>query len=676
MAEFISYIPLIIVFIPMLTGILLYLLSEDKMVIRKAGVLFASVVSLVGVIALLPMLLQGTVYCYLIEFLQFSLSFNLDLISWLFAVLITAVWFLSTIFSFAYMDHEQNLRRYYSFMIFTLGSILGVVFAGDFLSLFIFFEMMTFSSFVMVIHKQDREAMQAGSLYLYLAIAGGLSLLFAILMLYGSTGTLGMIPMLDMIGTQRTAIFVLFMIGFGIKAGLVPLHIWLPLAHPVAPSPASALLSGIMIKAGAYGILRVTMILYTTGNDIGAADFRYLFNIGFVLMWVGIITMLAGAVMALLQSNTKRILAYSSISQMGFIATGLGVAVFMGHEGAMGFSGSVYHIINHAVFKAGLFAMIGAVYMVTHELDLSRLGGMAKKMPLVTVAFIIAALGIAGIPGFNGYASKTLIHDAMLEAYQHFGLYSIYVAERLFVIASALTICYFLKLFRGVFLGAVPEKLDRDYHLPVSTNLVLSVFAALVLGIGLYPNLILEKILLPASQILGFYGSGMDHLAHFHFFEWHPLQAVLIVVIVAVFIYLPAMSRDWFEWIPPWWLSIQALVLQPIPRLFMAFFFRNININDMAVGQFYDHAEDNTWHTKYYLSDFEQAPDDSHDEAGQSAYSMVGKGIERERRLREQYKGALFWDQEQWNIKNLNFDNLLLVFVLGVVLFIVFSYSQ
>ena len=670
---FSTYVPLYLVLVPMLTGIVLYLFPESKMLIRKAGAILASLFSLIGVMWLLPYVLQGEVCCDLIEFMQFGLYFSVDIVSWVFAVLITLVYFLAVLFSFSYMDYEHNLRRYYSFLIFTLGAILGVVFAGDYFSLFIFFEIMTFSSFVLVIHKQDRAALQAGSLYLYMAILGGLALLFAILLLFGSTGHLDMVPALEDLGGQRLTILVLFLVGFGIKAGLVPLHIWLPLAHPVAPSPASALLSGIMIKAGAYGILRISLILFRPAGEGGAAEWSFIFNSGYALMWIGIVTMLAGAIMALLQSNTKRILAYSSISQMGYIAAGLGVAVFMGLEGAMGFTGSLYHIANHAVFKAGLFSMIGVVYMLTHELELSRLGGMARKMPLVTITFVVAALGIAGIPGFNGFASKTLIHDSMLEAYKHFDIYGIYVAERLFFITSALTICYFLKLFQGVFLGRVPEDLDREYKLPFSAGFVLVVYAALVLGIGVFPNLLLEYLLIPGSQLLGFSEYSIANIYGFGFFEWYPLRKVALVILLALFIYLPASSRGWFEWNPPAKLCIQRLIIQPIPQLVLSFFFREVNINDMALGQFYEHADNEDVQSEYTVSI--DIMDLGHDEAGQSAYYVSGKGLDRDRRLREHFKSFFWWDQEQWNIKNLNFDNLLLAFVLGVILFIVFSYG-
>jgi len=672
-----SYLPLYIILVPMLTGIAAFFFAERKMLIRKLMVLSASLFSLIGVLWLYRFLFDSIICCDLFEYLQFGLTLKIDLVSWIFAVTIVFIWFLATIFSFSYMEREHNLRRYYSFFIFTLGSILGVVFSGDFLTLFIFFEIMTFSSFVLVIHKQNREAMQAGSLYLYLAIAGGLSLLFAILMLFGNTGTLDIMPMLGELGNQRTAIFILFMIGFGIKAGLVPLHIWLPLAHPVAPSPASALLSGIMIKAGVYGIIRVSLVLYLPAGEAQVNLFSsYLFNVGYIVMWFGIASMLSGALMALLQSNAKRILAYSSISQVGFIATGLGVAILMGTDGGMGFTGSMYHVLNHAVYKAGLFIMIGAVYLITHEVNLQNLGGFFRRAPLVGITFFVAAMGITGIPGFNGYASKTLIHDALLEAYAYSGMQSFAIAERFFLVASALTICYFIKLFRGIFLGPEPAVKKNDMKLSFLVNAIITTFALVIILIGMFPNYLLDKLLIPAASLFGFTGEGMDHLAHFHYFEWHPLQAVLVVIILALLIYIPGVPRGWFEWVPPKWLSVQYLILQPLPKFFLSFFFRDVSINDMALGQFYQREESEKLQSKYNIADFDHVSDESLDEAGQKSYIMDAKGMERERRFREQFKTSFLWDQEQWNIKNLNFDNLLLAFVLGVVLFIVFYYSR
>ena len=740
-----SSLPLWITLLPILIGSASYILKDQWETVRKVVSLTAAVLALGGVVLLFPLALTGTVCYDLINFMQMGLFFKVDIIGWIFAFLIALVWLLATIFSFAYMDHEHNRRRYYSFLIVTLGATLGVVLAGDFFTLFLFFELMTFSSFVLVIHEQDREAMQASTLYLYLGVAGGLSLLFAIMMLYGATGSVDITPVLHELGGQKTAIYICFLIGFGVKAGLVPLHIWLPQAHPVAPSPASALLSGIMIKAGAYGILRVSLILFSPAAEMNAGESAYLITIGNVLMWIGLVTMLSGAVMALLQGNMKRILAYSSVSQIGYIATGLGLATFLGVEGGMGFAGAVYHIINHAFFKAGLFMMVGTIYIYTHELELSRLGGMFKKMPLVAVTFLVAAFGIAGIPGFNGYPSKTLIHDSLLIAIKDYGWFSIELAEKIFVLTSAITICYFIKLFKGVFLGPVPEKLDKSYKLPASINIVLSSFALIIVVIGLFPNFILERVIVPAAALLNYEGYAMDHLYHFHFFEWHPLEAMLVVVVIALLIYLPGAYRQWFDWQPPWWLSIYALIYRPVTHWLLYLtgwvgvaidssvdnayswsgraarawsgyfgildsdldkfyeqsgktarkFAESSTTMDAKLDEFYeksgkaarkmaDHSSDmDSALNEAYLktgqaakkmaqqtSDVDRAMNKIYDQAGQTTRSQI------EKRLRKKKEKTKLFDPSRWSTKNLNFDTLLLVLVLGVVLFVVFYFGR
>jgi hydrogenase-4 component B len=740
-----SSLPLWITLLPILVGIGTYFLKGRWEVARKACSLAAAIFALGGVLVLFPFVLNGVVFYDLLDFMQMGLFFEVDLIGWIFAFLIALLWFLATLFSFAYMDHEHNRRRYYSFLIVTLGSMLGVVMAGDFFTLFLFFELMTLSSFVLVIHEQDVAAMKAGILYLYLGIAGGLSLLFAILMLYTITGSVAIAPVLEELGGQRTLIYIMFLIGFGIKAGLVPLHIWLPQAHPVAPSPASALLSGIMIKAGAYGILRVSLILFSSPGEVGASDAAYLFTVGNVLMWIGIVTMLLGAVMALLQSNMKRILAYSSVSQIGYIATGLGLATFLGIEGGMGFAGAVYHIVNHAFFKAGLFMMVGTVYIYTHEQEISRLGGMLKKMPLVAVTFLVAAFGIAGIPGFNGYPSKTLIHDALLIAIRDYSLLSLELAEKIFVLTSALTICYFIKLFRGIFLGPVPEKLDQDYKLPLSITFVLSSFALIITAIGLFPNLVLERVIVPAAELLGYEGYAMDHLYHFHFFEWHPLEAMLIVVVLALFIYLPGAYRRWFDWKPPWWLSIYAIIYRPITHRFMELTCRAGMLVDSSVDKAYDRSGAAARAWCGYLGNLDSGLDKFYEKSGQAARKLADSSTEVDSRLdnfyeksgemarkladrstdmdsalneayrktgeaarkvarqttdvdkalntvydqagrkardqvekrfaeKKEKKGR--FDPSQWSTKNLNFDTLLLIMVLGIVLFVIFYFGR
>ncbi|MDZ4133683.1 MAG: proton-conducting transporter membrane subunit, partial [Dethiobacteria bacterium] len=424
-----------------------------------------------------------------VGFGNIPLYFRVDKLGALFNLLSSFVWFLATIFSLTYMSHEQRRTRYYVFYLLTLGGCLGVFITADLFSLFFFFELMSVASYLLVVHTQTDEASKAGRLYLFLGVGGGLCILAAAIMLYWYTGSVEFTPMLEvlLLLPVRFLIAALLIIGFGIKAGMVPLHIWLPKAHPVAPSPASALLSGIMIKTGAYGIIRVVTVLYTPAAAEHGSHWAYTANFGYIMIWFGILTMFTAAFMALFQSNAKRILAYSSVSQMGYILMGVGACAYLGFDGPMAFGGFTWHILNHAFFKAGMFMMVGAVYFRTGEIELKRLGGLWREFPVTTVVFLLAAMGIAGIPGLNGYTSKVLLHHAIVEAFEHHHDYSLYLAERIFMLTGALTTCYIARLFSSIFLGKKPDGLIAKGKEPWSERAVFITIGAIIVFIGTNP---------------------------------------------------------------------------------------------------------------------------------------------------------------------------------------------
>ena len=398
----------------------------------------------------------------MIDPLNFGLNFRVDMLGGLFLLFSSFIWLLATIFSWIYMEHEDNRNRYYFFLTLTLGGCLGVYLMEDFFGLLLFFELMSLASYVLVIHAETDEAMNAGRNYLYLGIMGGLSILTGIFLLYINAGTVAIAPLLEKLDfavSLRYLIAAFFITGFAIRSRMVPLHIWLPQAHPVAPSPASALLSGLMIKTGAYGIIRIVNLLFTPEGS-HTPLWEQTASLGFVVIWFGMATMFIAAFIALFQSNAKRILAYSSISQMGYMLMGIGCAAYLGFEGAIGFAGSAYHILNHAFFKAGMFMMIGAVYVRTHQLELSRLGGLHRHFPVTSLAFLTCACGLAGIPGFNGYASKTLLHHAIVEAFEHHHAISLFWAEKIYTVTSAFTFCYITRLYASVFFGAKKPGLE------------------------------------------------------------------------------------------------------------------------------------------------------------------------------------------------------------------------
>lgn len=569
----ISSQPVWAVLIPMIGSLLVYLVGRKSDLWRNIAAAAIAAYTFKEVLTLYPLVQQGIVeFRYqLLPFINYDLYFKVDFVGFVFAALMSFVWLLATLFCWSYMDHEHAKNRFYPFLIFTLGSCLGVVLTGDLLTLFLFFELMTFSSYVLVIHEEDKEAMSAGMLYLVLGFIGGLVLLMAIFLLYSGVGTTEIRPLLSEInasGINQPLIIALFLIGFGVKAGMVPVHVWLPKAHPVAPAPASALLSGLMIKIGAYGIMRVVLMIFTSAELVESAAnhaVTWSSNFGYIIIWIGIATMFLGALMALQQTMAKKILAYSSVSQMGYILLGFGCAAYLGTHGAMGFVGAIYHIINHALFKAGLFMMVGAVYIHTHELDIEKVRGMAKKLPFIATTFVIAALGIGGIPGFNGYTSKTLIHHAIVESIELHGDFSLLIAEKIFVITSAMTICYFIKLFRGLFMGDVPKEYDKDYKPAKVVKLTLGVFAACIMFIGLFPQVLYQGIVIPALKTFTYDPHFIEHhLLNLNFFTWHDIQAMVIVIVLSAILYPLGLKFNLFKIKFPAWLSVEYSLYRPM----------------------------------------------------------------------------------------------------------------
>lgn len=578
-----------IVILPILAAPLAAWLGNKSERLRN---LFASTVTAaVTILGIILFLLsqKSDIFYPLTGFLDLGIYLYADALGAFFSLLSAFVWFLATIFSISYMDHERSRNRYYFFLLLTQGGCLGVFLTGDLYSLFIFFELMSIASYLLVIHSQTTEAMLAGRNYLYLGIGGGLSLLAGIILLQWHLGTVAIRPMLEEMGAMGVSLYLaaaLLVVGFGIKAGMVPLHIWLPQAHPVAPAPASALLSGIMIKTGAYGIIRVTGMLFTPSGEShywGTNE-----TLGYIIIWIGIATMFIAAFIALFQNNAKRILAYSSVSQMGYILMGAGCAAYMGLQGPMGFSGTIMHIFNHAFFKAGMFMMIGAVYYRTHRLELNKLGGLFRQFPVTASAFVIAACGITGVPGLNGYASKTLLHHAIEDAHALGGLESLLYAEKVFVVTSAFTVCYILKLTLRVFFGSRPADLPDPGKEPLSEKLVFGTFALVILYCGLFPSLVNNHLILPLSRGFTYDQEKLAYLAKLDFWAPQDLLNIALALGMGTALFFFMTKTRLFEAKLPHWLSIEYLLYQPLVAGFGKFFCGAGQIAEKKTNQLYE----------------------------------------------------------------------------------------
>ncbi|MBE0700965.1 MAG: proton-conducting membrane transporter, partial [Acholeplasmataceae bacterium] len=486
-------------------------------------------------------------------------------------LLITSViWFLVMVYAHEYMKKEKHCTRFFFFMAITYSAVLGAIIAGDLLTMFFFFEIMTISSYMLVTHGQRDESYKAGYNYIIMGLIGGFLIFIAIILLYFNVGDLSFksaIHALNEKGSLKYWIMGLLVIGFGIKAGMAPVHVWLPRAHPVAPTPASALLSGIMIKVGAFGILRVATSYFFPSKDTmtSYADPIWLTieNIGAAIIWLGIITMAIGVFLALQQSNIKKMLAYHSVSQMGYIVMGIGIALYLGYRGAMGYSGALYHIINHALFKSLLFMVAGVVYFHTKEQDMYKLGGLWKKLPLTGTVCLIACLGISGIPFFNGFISKTILHHGIVEAYQY-GHSSFFFAELIFIIVSAGTACSFIKLFYYVFLrktdNTYPE-LKREYTC-LDTSMVA--IALLIVAIGIFPHFILNQLIIPQLNATTYDPAFISHyIGHLQFFTSADLVTTIIVVGLGSLIFFLGTKLHLFHLKLPFWLSFEYLFFLP-----------------------------------------------------------------------------------------------------------------
>lgn len=402
----------------------------------------------------------------------FGLRLQIDGLSIVMALVGFLLWLGVSIYSISYI--KTDLVRYYSLLLIVLGAVQGTVLAKDLISFYVFLEMAAVATYFLIIHKRSVNALQAGYKYIVMTLIGAFLILLSIILVYIDTGSYEVIVVTKSGGFIAA---VLFLLGCFVKAGVVPLHTWLPDAHPAAPSPVSAFLSGMMIKIGAYGIIR--FIFPILNFDLPATNLGALLSS--LIMSIGIASMLIGVFLALAQTDVKRLLAYHSISQMGYILLGIG----LGTE--LGLAGGLYHLVNHAMFKGLLFLCMGAVIYSTGTRKLDNLGGLWKRMPITTSTCIIAALAISGIPPFNGFASKTVLAEAVAN-------YN-FVLKFVMMVTAALTFASFLKLIGYTFFGEPQKQLITVKEVPLLMRLPMIVLAILCVLLGINAQFVLNRFI-------------------------------------------------------------------------------------------------------------------------------------------------------------------------------------
>ncbi len=522
----------LLAFFPMGGALLGYLLGRKWKAAREWISILVTALTFLGSISLLGAKEETVSLSYLFSF---GLTFSVSGMQVLLAILTGFVWLATTLFSKEYFKKSRNLDRYYFFMQMTLGATMGVFLSADFFTTFIFFEIMSFTSYVLVLHEGEEASLKAGQTYLGVAVIGGLVTLMGLFMMYAMAGTLEFNAVADFVAAQADkqacyAAGVLILVGFGAKAGLFPLHIWLPEVYTEAPAPASALLSCILSKTGIFGVILLS-----------AKVFLHDAKWGELMLILGMITMVLGAVLAVFSINLKRTLACSSLSQIGFIMIGIAMQGLLGEHNALAAMGTTLHLTNHTLIKLVLFLSAGVVYMNLRQLDLNAIRGYGKDKPLLKIAFLMGLLGVAGVPLWNGYISKTLIHESIVEYIAYLeemgmatGFYQF--TEVLFLCSGGLTLAYMTKIFVAVFVEENPNakrESKQPYMSPLSAA-VLAISAVLLPIFGCLPYLTQDKIASAASSFM----NAHDPAHAVEYFSWVNLKGAVISIIFGAVVYL------------------------------------------------------------------------------------------------------------------------------------------
>jgi len=414
-----------------------------------------------------------------------GISLVLDALSVLLLITVNLIALFATIYSLSYMERYTSKGKFYTLFLLMLGGMNGVIITGDMFNLFVFLEIASVASYALVAFGVEAEELEASFKYMVLSCVASSFVLLGIALLYSYTSSLNMADISRVLQSREEGkiipfVSVLFLMGFGLKAAIVPFHAWLPDAHPSAPAPISAMLSGVLIKAlGIYAILRIFFSVLGISQSFLT-----------VLMVLGTLSMVVGVFLAIGQWDFKRLLAYHSISQIGYVILGISLGT------PLGILGGLFHLFNHSVFKSLLFLNSGAVVYATGTRDLRKMGGLRERMPVTGSTCMIASMSISGIPPFNGFWSKLIIIIACIQA-GHLG-YAFWA-----VLASLLTLSSFMKVQRYAFFGKKKESSQSIKEVPLSMRIPMIVLSLICIvgGVLLIPAL-RNNFLGPATDVL------------------------------------------------------------------------------------------------------------------------------------------------------------------------------
>ena len=438
--------------------------------LREAAAVVMSAASVVAVY-MLYLMLKATPDGILVFYLQaappLGACFEIDMFGIFMAFSVTLLTFFATLYSVRYMEHDTRLTEFYTLLAAMTVGMIGVAFAGDFFTLFVFWELMCIASYVLVAFRKDTWGpIEAGFKYIVMSALGASIIFLAMAFLYGMAGTVNFAHLSKALHGQPLnlwlyMVFGLLVIGFGIKSAIVPMHTWLPDAHPEAPTPISAMLSGMLIETGLYGLCRVLFLIYEPPS------------FSMTIAVLSVVTMCIANLLALLQQDIKRLLAYSSIAQIGYMLVGLSAG------STYGMLGFATHVFNHSLMKGLAFLSSGSLIHMTGTRDIDEMKGVGRMMPVTTLTLFIALLGLGGIPATNGFVSKFILFSSALGA-------GMWWLALLGVLNSAFSMAYYLRVLKTLVSKTEDEGL-KVREAPLLMVGVTVVMAALIIFFGIYP---------------------------------------------------------------------------------------------------------------------------------------------------------------------------------------------
>jgi len=443
---------------------------------------FAVLVSL-ALVVMIACLYSKTIEESFFGFLGLPLILRNNVLSWFFAIAISVLGALSVIFSLSYIRNREKTDFYYLMLLLVNAAMLGIVFSGDLVSFFIFWEIMSWSTCILISYNRG-PALAAGMKYIIMSIIGSMAMLVGMLSLYTTYGTLNIARLSTLVASASLGyllfLLIIFGIAFAIKNAIMPLHTWLPDSYSESPTSFTALLSGMLTRMGIFGFIMIMYVIVGAVKTLNLGHGILKFN--YILVFLGAVSIVIPTFIAILQNDSKKLLAWHAVGQGGYMIVGIAIGT------SIGMAGGIFHTLNHAIYIVLLFMSVGAIqYRTKGERNLDSLGGLIKKMPITFMGALVGIFGSIGVPLTNGFVSKWMIYKTLILENHPFLAFAAFLG-------TWATILYGYKFIHNIFLGQLPEKYRDIKEVPFTMQLPIIILTILVLLFGILPGIPLKVI--------------------------------------------------------------------------------------------------------------------------------------------------------------------------------------